>query len=180
MLCLTHHHTHHKNYTLTGVYLETVHNHAYLGVTLDDKLNWNSHVDNAVPGRTVHLSTSGETWRTDLPTWDSSPTLHTYDHNWSERYPSRIPLLTATSIHLINSTEEQRGMYVNGDYGRRSSPTQMMQKLKWNTFKDHMKVIDMCHMRITSHHKFKVSFDHIPTFFPRVLLTRYTSHLWTL
>ncbi len=36
---------HCHKYTLNNIELATVHDHSYLGITIDDKLNWNAHMD---------------------------------------------------------------------------------------------------------------------------------------
>ena len=87
--------------------LESTHNHQYLGATLDDKLNWNAHVDTicAKASRMVNFVQ-----------WN----LH------------NCPAL----VKAVEGINRGGAGFVKSDYNKRSSPTQMMKSLKLNTLQE--------------------------------------------
>ncbi len=68
---------------------------------------------------------------------------------------------TARNIKAVEKINRGGARFVKGDYSKRSSPTQMLKSMKWNTLQDRRKVNNLCQIHKVSHDKFNVNFDHI-------------------
>ncbi len=153
---------HHHNYTLNGESLEKVHNHAYLGVILDDKLNWNAHVDHICSKATRTLNYIQRNLHS-CPAQVREQAYFTYVRPQVEYASSIWNPGTVRNINAVEKVNRRAARFVKNDYARRSSPTAMIKSLKWNTLQDRRKINDLCQMHKIAHNKFNVDFSEILT-----------------
>ncbi len=147
-------------YKLNNTSLESTNNHQYLGVTLDDKLNWNAHVDTicAKASRTLNFVRRN---LHNCPAHVKQEAFNTYVRPQVEYASSVWNPSTSRNIKAVERINRGGARFVKSDYNKRSSPTQMMKSLKWNTLQERRKVNDLCQIHKISHKKFNVNYDHI-------------------
>ena len=140
--------------------MATVHDHPYLGITIDDKLNRNAHVDQTSSKASRSLNFVRRNLK-NCPTATRELAYNTYVCPQLEYATSIWNPQAARNINSLEKVNRCGVRFVKGDYHKRSSPSTMMKQRKWNTLHDHRCVNDLCQMHKVSHDKFNVSFDHI-------------------
>ncbi|XP_072032799.1 uncharacterized protein [Amphiura filiformis] len=122
----------HRDYIFCGQVLQQPNSNPYLGVQLDNKLNWGEHVTNTVnkANRTLGFLRRnlwfcpGEVKSTAYLTL-VRPVLEYAAGAWD---PYRAGL-----IKKIESVQRKAARFCTGDYQRESSVTQMLEDLGWDT-----------------------------------------------
>ena len=117
-------------YTIHGQVLEVVKSAKYLGVHLDNQLNFNTHVDaisRKAHGTKAFLSRnlshcSQQVKETAYNTY-VRPTVEFASAAWDPH--------TQRNIQKIEQVQRSAAQFVMGDYNRTSSVTDMMNILKW-------------------------------------------------
>ena len=119
-------------YHLHGHILQSETNSKYLGITINNKLSWNNHIDNmckkannslAFLQRNLQISQKhikAQTYTTLI-----QPQLEYAAAVWDP--------WTGTKINAIEKVQRRAARYVYRDYDCYSSPTTMMQQLGWRS-----------------------------------------------
>jgi hypothetical protein len=151
-----------SSYTIHGHILESVDQGKYLGVNIQRKLNWSSHINNitrkanntrAFLQRNIHQCPrkTKELCYTTLV----RPQLENASIVWD---PS-----SATNCHKIEMVQRRAARFVTGDYFRRSSVTTMLENLKWHTLHTRRKMNKAIMMYKILHGLVAVPSDHLQT-----------------
>ena len=122
----------HRDYVFCGQVLHQPNSNPYLGVQLDNKLNWGEHVANTVSkaNRTLGFLRRnlwfcpGEVKTTAYLSL-VRPVLEYASCAWD---PYRAGL-----INKLESVQRKAARFCTGDYQRESSVTQMLEDLGWDT-----------------------------------------------
>ncbi len=125
-------------YSIHGQILECVESAKYLGVSIDSKLNFNSHVDaitkkaNSACGfLSRNLRKCSRKIKAASYTTYVRPTVKYASAAWDAH--------TQWNIKKLEQTQRNAARYVNGDYELTSSVTTMLHELKWPTLKERRK-----------------------------------------
>ena len=124
-------------YTIHGQVLEVVKSAKYLGVHLDNQLNFNTHVDaisrkahgtKAFLSRNLSHCSQQVLKETAYDTY-VRPTVEFASAAWDPH--------TQRNIQKIEQVQRSAVRFVMGDYNRTSSVTDMMNILKWPSLQNH-------------------------------------------
>ena len=122
-------------YTISGVQLECVRHHPYLGVELSSYLNWGTHLDISVPKaqRSLNLlrrnlyscspSTKELAYKTLV-----QPILEYVGSAWDPHQ--------ANHIHRLESVQRRAARFVSGQHDRAVSVTNIMASLGWRSLQE--------------------------------------------
>ena len=121
-------------YTIHGELLESVDSAKYLGVTIHRKLTWNTHITNTVNKANKTLAfirrnthQCPKTIKEQCYKTLVRPILEYGSVVWDPH--------TKQDSDMIEAIQRRAARYVTGDYRWRSSPTAMLDQLKWPPLK---------------------------------------------
>ena len=145
------------DYTINGQTLQNVKSHPYLGVHLDSKLTWTTHIDLMVGKATRSLNFLSRNLYNCPPHVKETayniyirPQLEYASPVWSPQYSSHISKLE--KVHA------RAARFVSGRYSRTDSLTNILQSLCWSSLQNRRDIID-----ITYCHKILHNYLHVPT-----------------
>ena len=120
------------DYKIHGKTLKNVENTKYLGLTIDQKLSWNSHIDKI--SKKANATRSFLQRNTKMcPRHIKEKCYTTYVRPSLEYASSVWDPHTAKSINKLESVQRRAARYVCSDYNPESSPTAMLNQLNWPT-----------------------------------------------
>ena len=120
------------DYNIHDQTLNKVHKSKYLGVSIDRKLNWNSHIDMiSKKANSVRAFLQRNTKMCPRNIKDRCYT--TYVRPIVEYASSVWDPCTSKYINKLEAVQRRAARYVFSDFRRESSPTSMMQQLGWPT-----------------------------------------------
>ena len=117
-------------YTIHGHQLEQVNSAKYLGVHIDQKLNFNAHVDATVKKANSVCAFLRRNFR-HCNQKIKEATYVTYTRPIVEYAATAWDPHTQRNINKVEIVQRRSARYVCGDYDRTSSVTSMTNKLKW-------------------------------------------------
>ena len=119
-------------YHLHGHILQSETNSKYLGITINNKLSWNNHIDNVCKKANNslaflrrNLQISQQHIKAKAYTTLIRPQLEYAAAVWDP--------WTGTKIDAVERVQRRAARYVFRDYDRYSSPTAMIQQLGWRS-----------------------------------------------
>jgi hypothetical protein len=162
------------DYTMMGETLNQVHEHQYLGVTISDKLSWDSNYRRTVSKanrilgmlqRNIHQCSK----ETKAKAYKALVRPHLeYAAAVTDPYQSK-------DIQMLDRVQRRAARFVVGDYRRRSSVTKMIQDLEWESLADRREIARLCQLYQIHHGESPVSSNRLQ---PRD--TRYSSRHFTI
>ncbi len=125
----------HHEYSLHGHILQHVKSAKYLGVTFDNKLCWNDHINQVANKASRSLGFLRRNLRID------SPELKTTAYNalvrpLVEYAPTVWDPYTQKNKHRLEMVQRRAARYVLRRYHNTSSVTDMLHELKWETLEE--------------------------------------------
>ena len=149
------------NYKLNGNNLNTSSEHSYLGVTLDSKLSWSSHINNtaAKANRTLsslkhNLSKCSSSVKESAYLAIVRPSLEYASVVWDPYHNSKIE-------HL-EKVQRRAARWVVNNFSRHSSVTAMLQHLQWPTLQLRRKISRLQTLYRIIHKEYPLS---VPSYF---------------
>ena len=155
-----------RKYKLNNIELENVHSHPYLGVVIDDKLNWNEHVDYVSSKTTKSLNFVKRNLK-KTPHATRELAFRTYVRPQLEYATPIWNPSTARNITSLEKVNRRGARFVHDDYRQHSSPTAIIKGLEWNTLQNRRHINDLCFMHKLAHGKLNISLDQILTPLPQ-------------
>ena len=130
-------------YNMLGEELEVVVHHPYLGIELDSKLSWNSHVNNITKRATNVLNlvrrdlySCPENTKAKAYTTIVRPILEYASTVWDPHQ--------ANHIKKLEAIQRRAARFVKRDYDRHSSVSDMLQDLNWPTLQERRYIARSC------------------------------------
>ena len=134
-------------YTIHGHTLEVVDSAKYLGVTLDSKLSFNTHVDTITKKATAtrafmsrNLSHCGQKTKEAVYTTFIRPTVEYASTVWDPH--------TQRNIKRVEQVQRSSARFVTGTYDKTSSVTTLIKQMNWPTLEERRR-----HSRLTMMYK---------------------------
>ena len=122
-------------YNIRGHNLEVVNSAKYLGLHIDQKLNFNSHVDTTVKKANSVTGFLRRNFR-HCNRHIKQATYFTYVRPVVEYAATAWDPHTQRNINKIEMVQRRCARYVTGDFSRTSSVTAMLNQLKWPSLSD--------------------------------------------
>ena len=123
------------NYTIHGSVLQAVKGGKYLGVTIDEKMSWNSHVSTTAKKATNslaflrrNLSSCPQTITAQCYQTLVRPILEYASTSWDPH--------TKTNITQLEAVQRRAARFATGDYKTTSSTSQMIADLGWQPLQE--------------------------------------------
>ena len=117
-------------YQLHGHILQTETDSKYLGVTVNNKLNWNNHIDNICSKANRSLAFLRHNFKISQ-THIKANTYTTLVRPQLEYAASVWDPWTKKKCHQLEMVQRRAARYVFNSYGLSTSPTKMIQRLGW-------------------------------------------------
>lgn len=141
------------NYTIHNVILECVDNAKYLGVILNKRLKWNTHIDMVCKKGTqtrnfLQRNLRGCTKSTKAKAYKTyiNPILNYASTVWNPIGDGNQGL--RDRIEMI---QRKSARFVYADWSRKSSPTRMLRELEWKTLETQRKIRNLTMMHSIIH-----------------------------
>ena len=147
-------------YKLNNTELEIVHDHPYLGINIDDKLNWNAHVNKVCSKATRSLNFIKRNLK-HCPQATRELSYFTYVRPQLEYATSVWNPSTVCNINALEKVNRCGARFVCNNYRQQASPTVMMKKLHWNNLQERRHINDLTQMHKISHCKYNINLDNI-------------------
>ena len=147
-----------RKYTLRGSVLQNVDRTEYLGVTIQSDLRWNSHIDKIVNKANRNLGMIRRNIKTNCSKAKERAFNSLVRPNLEYACSAWDPTL-ACHIDRIQAVQRRGARYVCNRYHNTSSPTSMLQALKWEPLASRRIKLKLCIF-------FKIHYKQIDVKFP--------------
>lgn len=132
-------------YNMHGEHLEVVHDTKYLGLTIKDDLNWNSHINNIVAGSNQVQGMLSRNIK-KAPQQTKITAVNTLIRPKVEYGAAIWDPFTNENIDKLERVQRRAARYVCNNYSYEASVTAMMNQLNWIPLQQRRQNIRLCWM----------------------------------